>query len=478
MADTASRTFSGAGTWNANWSSSAMNIYVTIPSGYYIQEAGAACRDHYSATRAYLREGSGATQMVCVTPTRYNSASSPQGTYSSSYFYSIQSDSSADRHHGTGGIYSSTPGGAYIQPAARTDLYSGWFHTNFSSSTWIADGQYVAAPSAQKQFHFKIRAYNGNVADLSQNGGHAKFQFKVAAISKLAAVSSVTLAAQSTANTWKVTWTSGAHAAGNAFVRYYVIINDGKNETTIVASGQATSKSTLTINLTAPAGTYYAGVRVEGTAGTSYFSNWTWSAAATGSWNVAPGNPSFVYPAAASLSNYNSKPWFRGKTGTDSNGDKMTLQYKMDSGSWTNCGTNLGNNANGTLVHYGTALSAGSHTLYLRAYDGQAYSGEVSRAFTIVAPNQAAISAGALVDDAPWNNLNTMATTQYKWYNNKNGTSYAVSAGNEVDDATYTNLKSKISGLPSNQTSASTVSAGTKIEAVQFNNLRTAIINS
>jgi hypothetical protein len=71
-----------------------------------------------------------------------------------------------------------------------------------------------------------------------------------------------------------------------------------------------------------------------------------------------------------------------------------------------------------------------------------------------------------------------MGKAQNKWFKNADGTSYAVSAGNSVDDATYTNLKTKISGLPSKQTSASTVSAGTKIEVVQFNNLRTAIINS
>ena len=71
-----------------------------------------------------------------------------------------------------------------------------------------------------------------------------------------------------------------------------------------------------------------------------------------------------------------------------------------------------------------------------------------------------------------------MGKAQYKWFKNSDGTSYAVSAGNAVDDATYTNLKTKISDLPSAQTSASTVSAGTSITATQFNHLRTAIINS
>jgi hypothetical protein len=64
----------------------------------------------------------------------------------------------------------------------------------------------------------------------------------------------------------------------------------------------------------------------------------------------------------------------------------MSLSYKVDSGSWTACGSNLGNSTNGTLVRWGTALSAGSHTVYVKASDGSLESSTTSRAFTYAVP--------------------------------------------------------------------------------------------
>lgn len=63
----------------------------------------------------------------------------------------------------------------------------------------------------------------------------------------------------------------------------------------------------------------------------------------------------------------------------------MTYQYKIDSGSWANVATSV---SSGTEKSWraSSAVSAGSHTLHVRAYDGALYSSESSRSFTYAAP--------------------------------------------------------------------------------------------
>ena len=116
--------------------------------------------------------------------------------------------------------------------------------------------------------------------------------------------------------------------------------------------------------------------------------------------NNAPATPTFNYPVA-SKTTYNTKPRFSMK-GTDADGNSLTYQYSMDNSTWTNLATGV---SSGTtkVGQVSTAQSTGSKTLYLRTYDGAAYSSTASRAFTI-GSTSLGVSAGTVIDDVTIDN--------------------------------------------------------------------------
>lgn len=160
--------------------------------------------------------------------------------------------------------------------------------------------------------------------------------------------------------------------------------------------------------------------------------------------NTAPPAPSITYPASAGQTTYNTKPYFQVKTGNDANGDTQTIQWKIDSGSWANMKTGIANNGGSTgLVRYGTALSAGSHTVYFRAYDGKAYGSEVSRTFTVATP--AAVSSGKIDDDNSLDVYQVYVKNQCAYY----GISKSFTARNSPDKILASDIKALEDALES-----------------------------
>jgi hypothetical protein len=99
--------------------------------------------------------------------------------------------------------------------------------------------------------------------------------------------------------------------------------------------------------------------------------------------NTAPGAPTIVYPASASKTTYNTKPWFRFKTGTDAESSSITTYWRVDSGTWQSYSSTTGSNND---KQWTTALAAGSHTVYAYSSDGVATSSTASRTFTVGTP--------------------------------------------------------------------------------------------
>lgn len=96
--------------------------------------------------------------------------------------------------------------------------------------------------------------------------------------------------------------------------------------------------------------------------------------------NTAPTQPTISYSPTSNIKS-NTAITFSRSTSTDVDGDTITYEWKVDSGSYS------------TTVPNGT-FSVGSHTVYLRAKDSAgAYSTESSATFTVAntAPNQPSI---------------------------------------------------------------------------------------
>jgi len=123
----------------------------------------------------------------------------------------------------------------------------------------------------------------------------------------------------------------------------------------------------------------------------------------------------------------------------------MTYQYKIDSGSWTNVATSV---ASGTEKAWNSsAVTAGSHTLYVRAYDGKAYSSEASRTFTYAAPTS--LSGNPTINASHMSTLKTYIDNLSAYYNTGTSTTItAPTAGTVIDDGNWTNYVTKINATP------------------------------
>lgn len=185
--------------------------------------------------------------------------------------------------------------------------------------------------------------------------------------------------------------------------------------------------------------------------------------------NTTPATPTISYPAAADAITYNTKPYFKMK-GTDADGNKLTYQYKIDStGTWTNVATGL---ASGTDKEWqpSAAIATGSHTLYVRTYDGTAYSSEAKRGFKIATCN----NASSTITQTQMANLKTYIDEMSKYYGTGSSTTItAPTKGNKINASDWTNYVTKINAMP-HCSGVSAPSVNTKINAGYYNNNYTA----
>lgn len=189
---------------------------------------------------------------------------------------------------------------------------------------------------------------------------------------------------------------------------------------------------------------------------------------------VTPGNPTFTYPAAASRTTYNTKPWFRFKSGTNA----TKFYYRVDSASWQNFTCKASTTYD---KQWPTALSAGSHTLYIYNTSrtntvNSAGTTGTSRAFTVAAP-QAAVSAGNVIDDATIDGLQTNIRNQQYYYGQTKTTFTTCDTGTVILDDHIDAMETAIKALP-HPTSLSSVNAGDSITPTVFNNIRSALLNA
>ena len=189
---------------------------------------------------------------------------------------------------------------------------------------------------------------------------------------------------------------------------------------------------------------------------------------------VAPTTPTFNYPVASKIT-YNTKPRFSMK-GTDGDGNTLTYQYSMDNSTWTNLATGV---SSGTPKEgqVSTAQSTGSKTLYIRTYDGTAYSTVASRSFTI-GSTSLGVSAGGTIDDATIDNAQSYITNLASYYGNSAPSWTTCNAGTKLNLAQITELNTRLKALTPAQ-SFTVPSAGSAIAASTFNTtINNAIKNS
>ena len=189
---------------------------------------------------------------------------------------------------------------------------------------------------------------------------------------------------------------------------------------------------------------------------------------------ITPGNPTFTYPAAASRTTYNTKPWFRFKSGTNA----TKFYYRVDSASWQSFSCSASTTYD---KQWPTALSAGSHTLYIyntssTSTVNSAGTTGTSRTFTVATP-QAAVSAGAVIDDATIDGLQTNIRNQQYYYGQTQTTFTACNLGTVILDDYIDAMETAIEALP-HPTSLASVNAGDSIKPTAFNNIRSALLNA
>ena len=189
---------------------------------------------------------------------------------------------------------------------------------------------------------------------------------------------------------------------------------------------------------------------------------------------VTPGNPTFTYPAAESRTTYNTKPWFRFKSGTNA----TKFYYRVDTASWQNFSCNASTTYD---KQWPTELSTGSHTLYIyntSSTDTVNPAGKTgtSRAFTVATP-QAAVSAGNTIDDVTIDGLQTNIRNQQYYYGQTQTTFTTCDSGTIILDDHIDALETAIEALP-HPTSLTSVNAGDFITLATFNNIRSALLNA
>lgn len=216
-----------------------------------------------------------------------------------------------------------------------------------------------------------------------------------------------------------------------------------------------------------------SGCTLTGRANTSHSStSYMWDIELTINYTttVTPTAPTISYPASASKTTYNTKPWFRFKA----NANTSKLYWRVDSGSWQNFSASNGSSYD---KQWTTALSAGSHTVYCYALSSTSTSSStVSRAFTVASP-QAAVTAGSAMDDATIDGLQANIRNQQAYYGQTQTTFTTCDYGTKALDDHIDQMETAIEALP-HPTSLSSVDAGTKISATTINAIRTALTNA
>lgn len=188
--------------------------------------------------------------------------------------------------------------------------------------------------------------------------------------------------------------------------------------------------------------------------------------------NTAPSAPTIVYPASAGKTTYNTKPWFRFKSGSDSEATSITTYWRVDSGTWQSYS---GSEATNIDKQWTTALSTGSHTVYAYSSDGSLTSSTVSRTFTVATPISA-ISTGAKFDDATIDSLQTQINNLRAYYGLSAYSFTACNAGAKALDDHIDELEIAFEATP-HKTDVATVNAGAKLAKANINNLRTGLLN-
>lgn len=188
--------------------------------------------------------------------------------------------------------------------------------------------------------------------------------------------------------------------------------------------------------------------------------------------NTAPTAPTIVYPAVASATTYNTKPWFRFKSGSDTESTSITTYWRVDNGTWQSYS---GSEATNTDKQWTTALSTGSHTVYAYSSDGSLTSSTVSRAFTVASPISA-VTAGSKIDDATIDSLQTQINKLRAYYGLTATTFTTVNGSTKALDDHIDELETAFEATP-HKTNVASVDAGAKISIANINNLRTGLLN-
>ena len=190
--------------------------------------------------------------------------------------------------------------------------------------------------------------------------------------------------------------------------------------------------------------------------------------------NNAPATPTFNYPRAGRIT-YNTKPRIS-MTGTDADGNALTYQYSMDNSTWFNLATGV---SSGTpkAGQISTVQSTGAKTLYIRTYDGVAYSTVETRSFTI-GTTSIVPSSGTKIDNSLMDKAQNYITSLADYYGDTAPSWTIKDTGSKLTADSISDLNTKLKDLPPAQT-FTVPTAGEKASYNVFaTNINTAIKNS
>lgn len=190
---------------------------------------------------------------------------------------------------------------------------------------------------------------------------------------------------------------------------------------------------------------------------------------------ITPGDPSFIYPVA-SATTYNTKPWFRFKSGTDA----TTMYFRVDSSDWQSFSCDEDTNC--SAQQWPATLSVGEHTLYIyntSSTDTTNPAGKTgtSRIFTVAQP-QTSIAVGDLFDDTIIDNLQKNINNQQAYYNTSKTTFTVCNAGTTALANQINEMQDAIIALPNSSPTFTNIKAGDSLNASSFNNIISALLKA
>lgn len=103
----------------------------------------------------------------------------------------------------------------------------------------------------------------------------------------------------------------------------------------------------------------------------------------------------------------------------------------MDNSTWTNLATSVTSNTE-KIGQVSTSQSTGSKTLYVRTYDGNAYSSKVSVPFTI-GNTSLSVNAGDQIDDTIMDRAQSYITNLAAYYKDDAPSWTACNAGTKLN---------------------------------------------